>query len=147
MWLRIEDVPRWLRDGLPLVLWMGLIFAFSSQPALINLESDTDEKMLYKTAHFIVYAVLAWLWWRFLAPQRQLNWSVLLLAFVLTTLYGITDEIHQLFVPSRHGQPADVLFDAAGALAMILLIRRIAWLRTMPEALNLPLIRLSGGQS
>jgi VanZ family protein len=69
------------------------------------------------------------------------------LAFVLTTLYGITDEIHQLYVPGRHGQPADVLFDAAGALAMILLIRRIAWLRTMPEALNLPLIRLSGGQS
>lgn len=138
MGFRLELLPRWLRDIAPLVLWMLLIFVLSSQSRLIKIEDVADEKMFYKTAHFVAYAVLAWLWWRVLAPQRQVTWPVLLLAFVLTTLYGISDEIHQLYVPGRHGQPADVFFDAAGAWAMILLIRRVKWLRTWPDSLSLP---------
>lgn len=138
MGFRLEFLPRWLRDIMPLVLWMLLIFVLSAQSRLIKIEDVADEKVFYKTAHFIAYAVLAWLWWRVLAPQRQVSWAVLLLAFGLTTLYGISDEIHQLYVPGRHGQPADVFFDAAGAWAMILLIRRLKWLRTWPDSLGLP---------
>ncbi|MBE7552369.1 MAG: VanZ family protein [Anaerolineales bacterium] len=138
MGFRLELLPRWLRDMAPLVFWMLLIFVLSAQSRLIKIEDAADEKIFYKTAHFVAYAVLAWLWWRALAPQRQVAWPVLLLAFALAALYGISDEIHQLFVPGRHGQVADVLFDAAGAWAMILLIRRINWLRTWPDSLNLP---------
>lgn len=65
MWLRIELLPRWLRDALPLLLWMALIFALSSRSRLIDIENEADEKLFYKTAHFISYAILAWLWWRF----------------------------------------------------------------------------------
>lgn len=137
MGFKWELLPRWLRDSVPLLLWMLLIFVLSSQSRLIKIEDAADEKMFYKASHFIFYAVLAWLWWRVLAPQRQLTWSILLLAFVLTTLYGISDEIHQLYVPGRHGQPADVFFDAAGAWAMILLIRRFKWLRTWPDSFSL----------
>jgi VanZ family protein len=138
MGLRLELLPRWLRDIVPLIFWMTLIFMLSAQSRLIKIEDAADEKIFYKTAHFVAYAILAWLWWRALAPQRQAAWSVLLLAFVLTALYGISDEVHQRFVPGRHGQVADVLFDAAGAWAMILLIRRINWLRTWPDSLSLP---------
>lgn len=146
MCFRITTLPRWVRDTLPLLLWMVLIFVMSSRSTLIEIENDTDEKLFYKTAHFVAYAILAWLWWRFLAPQRQCDWGVLLGAVALTALYGISDEIHQLFVPGRHGRLADVFFDTAGALAMILLIRRIAWLRSLPDSLSLPFIRLSGGE-
>jgi VanZ family protein len=138
MGFRLEMLPRWLRDIVPLVFWMTLIFVLSAQSRLIEIEDAADEKIFYKTAHLVAYAVLAWLWWRALAPQRQTAWSVLWPAFVLTVLYGISDEIHQLFVPGRHGQIADVLFDAAGAWAMILLIRRVNWLRTWPDSLSLP---------
>jgi VanZ family protein len=131
MCVRITALPRWVRDTLPLLLWMALIFVMSSRSTLIEIENDTDEKLFYKTAHFVAYAILAWLWWRVLASQRQCDWGVLLGAVVLTALYGISDEIHQLFVPGRHGRLADVFFDTAGALAMILLIRRIVWLRTL----------------
>ena len=94
----------------------------------------------------LAYGILAWLWWRYLTPISQLKWSVLLIAFALTTLYGMTDEIHQAFVPGRHSRVGDVLFDAAGALAMILLIRRISWLRRWPDSLRLPLARFSRGE-
>lgn len=35
-------------------------------------------------------------------------------------LYGITDEIHQLFVPGRSGQVKDVIIDGAGSIVGIL---------------------------
>jgi len=138
MLFRLEQLPRWLRDVMPLVLWMALIFALSSQPVLVTIGDETDEKLFYKTAHMLAFAMLAWLWWRALAPQRQSGWSILLTAFALTTLYGVSDEIHQLFVPGRHSRLADIFFDAGGALAMILLIRRVKWLRTWPDSLRLP---------
>ncbi|MCK6625471.1 MAG: VanZ family protein [Anaerolineae bacterium] len=133
--LQLELWPRWLRDFLPLVVWMAVIFLLSAQPTLIKIEDEAGEKLVYKTAHMLAYAGLAWLWWRALAPQRQVSWRDLLLAFGLATLYGVTDEIHQRFVPGRHGRLADVFFDAAGAWAMILLIRQVKWLRTWPDSL------------
>ncbi len=123
------SLPRWLRDFVPLVLWMALIFAFSNQSRLIDIQDDTGEKFFYKIAHFIAYAALAWLWWRVLAPQRQTSWPVLSIALTLTVLYAISDEVHQWFVPGRHAAFYDVLFDTSGALAMILLIRYSGYLR------------------
>ncbi len=115
---------RWLGyDVVPLVAWMGLIFALSSRPTLISIEDQLEAMLFYKTAHVIFYAMLAWLWWRALAPQRQMTWQLFGTVFVLTTLYGISDEIHQLYVPGRSCRLADVFFDASGAWAMLLLIR------------------------
>jgi hypothetical protein len=116
---------RWLVDFVPLIFWLALIFAVSARSTLVVIEHEAAEKLFYKGAHMLVYAVLAWLWWRAISPERRIAWSVLLLAWLFTVLYAISDEIHQRFVPGRHGQLADVLFDAAGALAMILLIRRL----------------------
>jgi len=140
---RIGKLPRWLRDFAPLIFWMALIFFLSDQPILLEIENQAGEKIFYKTAHVVAYAVLAWLWWRALAPRRQMSWPVLIAAFALSVFYGITDEIHQLFVPGRHGRLADVFFDAGGALLMILLLRWFNWLRHFPEALIWPTGRKS----
>jgi VanZ family protein len=40
-------------------------------------------------------------------------WAI---AVVVSLAYGITDEAHQAFVPSRCADPVDVLFDGLGAL-------------------------------
>ena len=138
MGLKIIALPRWLRDFVPLLFWMALIFWLSNQSTLIDIKSDAGEKTLYKTAHFLAYAFLAWLWWRALSPQREATWLLLGAAFGLAALYGISDEVHQLFVPGRHGRFFDVLFDASGALAMVLLLRCFTWLRTFPENLFVP---------
>jgi VanZ family protein len=34
-----------------------------------------------------------------------------------STLYGVSDEIHQMFVPPRRADPYDLLADALGACA------------------------------
>jgi VanZ family protein len=128
---QLNKGSRWLYDFGPLLLWMGLIFWLSSQSTLVDIESQIWERVIYKSAHMAAYAALAWLWWRALAPQRHVTWPVLFGALLLTILYGISDEIHQRLVPGRHGRVADVLFDAGGALAMVLLIRWVSRLRSV----------------
>ena len=43
------------------------------------------------------------------------TWRRCVAAIILATLYGVTDEFHQLFVPGRSADPYDVLADFVGA--------------------------------
>jgi VanZ family protein len=47
------------------------------------------------------------------------------LAFILTVLYAISDEWHQFYVPGRYSDVRDVMVDALGALAALLLAQRL----------------------
>jgi VanZ family protein len=131
--LNFATWPRWLRDVAPVLLWMGLIFFLSSRSRLIEFAESVDDRLFYKTAHFIAYAFLTWLWWRAISPSRRATWLLLLGAWGLSTLYGVTDEFHQYFVPGRSAKLTDVLIDAAGGLTMLLFLRMLPWLRTFPE--------------
>jgi VanZ family protein len=96
-------VPRWL----PVVLWLGVIFAFSSIPSLSS-GLGTWDYVLRKGAHMTEYAVLACLLARAVGSY---GW-----AFALAVAYAATDEFHQTFVRGRHGTPVDVAIDGVGAL-------------------------------
>jgi len=104
-------VSRWL----PVVVWAGVIFAFSSVPSL-STHLGTWDLVLRKLAHMTEYAVLALL---LLRATRSYAW-----ALALAVGYACTDEFHQTFVRGRHGTPVDVAIDAAGALIGLLLWRR-----------------------
>lgn len=94
-----------VRNWLPVLLWAGLIFALSSVPDLGTGLGGWD-LVLRKIAHVAEYAVLGALLARATARAN--------LAFALGTLYAISDEIHQSFVPGRAGSPLDVAIDAVG---------------------------------
>lgn len=89
-----------------------------------------------KIAHAIAFGSLAGaiaLWVpsrRWMAPG---SWRFICLAAGIAILYGISDEIHQSFVPGRFPSVYDVIADAIGAFAgaavMRALIVRIPWLR------------------
>lgn len=42
-------------------------------------------------------------------------------SFLIGVLYAVTDEIHQLFVPGRAGQIRDVVIDACGVFAGVII--------------------------
>lgn len=108
----MTPLRRTLLGWVPATLWFGVIFALSSQPALPSPASVGD-----KQAHALAYGLLALLClmgltgWRW----RRMTGASLVGAFAVAVLYGVTDEIHQSFVPGRTPDGADVIADALGA--------------------------------
>ena len=81
-----------------------------------------------KSAHFIEYTILGMLYsfcFRSFGSKRPFLWPA-----VSGTLYAVTDELHQVFVPGRSGQINDVLIDAAGsALGAAIVLLIASWMR------------------
>ena len=94
----------------PPLLWAAAIFAVSAQPTVPRLPSLLDWD---KLQHSAAYAVGGLLIARALGPGRR----GALLAVALGSLHGVTDEIHQHFVPNRSPDPLDWIADTLGVLA------------------------------
>lgn len=65
--------------------------------------------------HLVAYAVLG-----ALVRRAGANGAV---AVAAATVYGLTDELHQAFVPGRDAAAADVAFDLLGAACGVLIAR------------------------
>jgi VanZ family protein len=144
---KIRTVLRWL----PAILWMVMIFAFSSQPgggsgALSRLIMGYLARVgidfqawfgadavwvLRKCAHFTEYMLL--FFWLHLAISTHLPWKkARWWAVGGVAFYACTDEFHQRFVAGRVSDILDVSIDTAGgcmglillSLAMIVLMKR-----------------------
>lgn len=87
---------------------MGVIFYVSGTPATDLPTFGVADFIVKKGGHALAYAVLTVLAYRASGSSAA--------ALVIALLYASSDEIHQLFVPGRHGQPLDVLIDAVGAV-------------------------------
>src|SRR5581483_1961537 len=111
---------RALSLWLPVIVWAGVIFGFSSIPSLGTGLGDWD-LALRKLAHATEYAILGLLLLRALGR----GW----LAVAVGVLYAGSDELHQHFVAGRHASAVDVTIDAAGLLVGVYLVRRTLALR------------------
>ena len=101
---------------------MGVIFFLSNPPGLKITEGPLDFWMR-KMAHVGEYAILFLLFYRALRGSFRLEEvSLYLIAGILSFLYAISDEFHQLFVPTRVGNLFDLGFDLFGILAGVILI-------------------------
>ena len=83
-----------------------MIFAFSSVPDLGTGLGGWD-LVLRKLAHTAEYAILG-------ALLVRATGRALARRSRSASLYAASDEIHQTFVPGRHGSPVDVAIDAVG---------------------------------
>jgi VanZ family protein len=110
----VADGRPWLY-WLPALALMALIFTLSSQSGLRVSEDVAVERPIRISAHFVAYATLAALFLFALARAERPSWRDVTVAFVLTLLYGASDELHQSFVPDRAGRVDDLVVDAIGA--------------------------------
>jgi VanZ family protein len=71
-----------------------------------------------KVLHFVGYALLGALFLRAFKTSRIINNVKLMLIFsvLLSSLYGISDEIHQYLIPYRDADLMDVLADTLGGI-------------------------------
>jgi VanZ family protein len=99
---------------------MALIFAASSVSRVPEIARGVNDK----TAHILEYAGLGVVTMRALARGA---WAGVGLRAVLGTLliavaYGLSDELHQLFVPNRQFDVHDLAADAIGAGAAAVVV-------------------------
>ena len=101
------------------VAYSGLIFFLSSLSDLHHLDelSFFDFENRDKVEHFIAYAIWAFIF----SSARAATWparpgTAVGIAAVMGTLYGVSDEIHQRYVPGRTADLKDLAADAGGAL-------------------------------
>ena len=98
---------------LALLAWAALIFVLSSFP---NPPGPRATDLRSTLAHVAEYAVFGFLALNLLVRWRgQLTARIVAAAWLLSVAYGISDELHQAFVPRRDASLLDVLADAAGA--------------------------------
>jgi VanZ family protein len=110
-----------VRLWMPPVIYAVAIFALSSIPNPPAPPGAVTDKHL----HALVYAGLALLVLRALASgdARRVTSARALGAAAIAAAYGVTDELHQWFVPGRVVDALDLLANAAGALGATLLAR------------------------
>ena len=131
------DMRSFLKDWLPVLIWLGLIFIGSTDlmsaehtsriigPILRWFNPDISaaaiarvQFFVRKAAHLTEYAILAGLLWR--ALWRSGLWTTKMsILFGVTLLSGAffaaLDEFHQSFVRTRTSSIHDVWIDICGA--------------------------------
>jgi len=105
---------------LPVILYCLAIYIQSDLPSPEQIPSfEFSDKIL----HFFAYAVMGVLFYRAYQTLRiKDNLRMLtLLSMLSASLYGISDEIHQYFVPSRDADIMDVVANSLGAFCGVYL--------------------------
>jgi VanZ family protein len=103
---------------------MAAIFVFSAQPNLRVSDEAGLDFVVRKIGHLAVFGVLAILLFEALPRGRGARRRAVV-AFTLTVLYALSDELHQAFVAGRGPAATDVVIDAVGAaVALFVWTRR-----------------------
>lgn len=87
-----------------------IVELFTKDEAIINIV----EPYVRKFAHFSEYALGGVF---FMGLCNTYNWSdrkKILISISLGVWYAISDEVHQILVPARNGNPIDVWIDSLG---------------------------------
>lgn len=116
--LKLIHIPPYL-EIVCLVAYCGLIFFLSSRPSETypNVNFPHSDKI----AHIILYLPLGILSARIAAwYHKRYTW-----AFLFCLLYGISDEFHQHFVPTRNCSVDDIFADCLGGLLGIILFHEL----------------------
>ena len=124
-----SDGPGALSAWLLVVLWAGVIFTLSSIPGtrLPTIDLPQSDKIV----HALLYGVLGGLLCRALDRSRAPGKARahLLLAILIATAYGVSDEIHQLWTPQRSADWRDVVADASGAALGVMSLVAMRWMK------------------
>ncbi|RME55102.1 hypothetical protein D6777_01590 [Candidatus Woesearchaeota archaeon] len=110
-------MKHFIRYWLPLILYLCLIFYLSSLPQPTNSGLIVTFSYQDKLFHIIEYSILSILIFR-----TNLNKGR---SFILSSVFGILDEIHQSFVPSRYFSLLDIAANIIGSLVVFLVNKKM----------------------
>jgi len=109
---------------LAVVMWAKLIYYLSDIPG-IDMGLGIWDFFVRKSAHVFEFAYLTALIYLALGNSgcvRLSRRALALISGVAAFIYAASDEIHQFYVPNRHGSAVDVAIDLLGILIVCRLI-------------------------
>jgi VanZ family protein len=115
------DIKRALKWWAATLAWAGFIFYLSSRSSFpVKPPFENFDKLV----HMGLYGTLCLLLAGSLGVSgfRKPPRIILSLAVLISFLYGISDEMHQAFVPNRSCDPWDAVADGLGALLAALVL-------------------------
>ena len=115
---RQDTMTQVLWYWVPAALYAALIFFLSAQShPEDDLPSFLFKEVSDKVLHAVEYGILAVLCYRAFrwAAGPAIARQAVVLAILTASVYGITDEVHQAFVPLRESSWQDWLADTIGA--------------------------------
>lgn len=100
-------------------LWITKILNYVFPNSFVSFITDKIRKIAHFSAYMclgITSSLALWEGHKLFTAKKNIpifRYGISLFACII---YAISDEIHQLYVPGRHGSPIDVLIDTIGAL-------------------------------
>lgn len=98
--------------GNTLAIFSQILHLTEAQAAVVNV-------VFRKLVHLSAFGLLAILFYKCFEKRR------FLFAWLCTTIYAASDELHQAFLPDRTGSIIDVGIDSLGALLALILLNMI----------------------
>lgn len=121
-------MKKWIKLFLTLLpfLYMILIWTLSSMPhdAVLSLSANSIDQFIKESLHLVEFGILHVLFILALIAHGKLTFTTHVIAAVFAAFYGLLDEIHQAFIPSRSATVIDAVKDLIGVLTVYLVIQR-----------------------
>lgn len=135
MSVKVEQTHRFLYYWVPVIIWMGIIFYFSSRSSspLAKVPQESIHTLGECLSHILEFGVLAVLIARAIKGGSLSSCG---LSIGLTLFYSLFDELHQLFVPLRSFQVVDLVMDAIGACLGVMIFSWFMQRRKMRRISN-----------
>jgi hypothetical protein len=100
----IKPVMKWIYP----VGVMVIIFIFSSIPGAVLNDNGLGRNDLHISGHSIMFFLLCFSYYK---ATKDIGKSI-----IFSVLYGLFDEIHQMYTPLRSASMFDLYTDTIGAL-------------------------------
>ena len=113
-------------NWLPAILWMLVISLLSATSGKVINEIGLGAESIHISGHSLLFFVLCFFYYK---ATKDIKYSVL-----LTLLFGIVDEIHQMYTPMRSSSLFDVLTDLFGAIGAGLILWKLQYI--LPKKLK-----------
>lgn len=103
--------------SLPFIISSILIFIASHQE---GVPFDTSDFIFQdKVYHFIAYFIYGLSIQLFLLKYRMVKSKYIIYTIIIGSLYGLSDEIHQYFIPNRSTEFFDWVADTLGVICSL----------------------------
>ena len=108
----------------PLTVYWIILFILTSIPGNQITTFGVSDKIKHAGAYFVL-TIFLFLTLHFQNKYPKLKTNAGIAALIISLIYGVIDEVHQLFIPGRSGDMYDWLADLLGTIIAVAVVQYV----------------------